>query len=183
MKIQTFGVYPSPSQASTIAACEYASRKCATLRAHAAHARALDLGAVTYFCCVDETCTFSFFTPPLLLNARRDYAAKRINGEGGGDVPGDGKYTWIKGNVSGGDVYGVKESDGYYHYEVRYDEGPKDKEWMEEGDWKYIQGLMRDGKLLEKEPNADKEIAPDHKYQVEITQALNGSCRRTPKNA
>lgn len=93
-------------------------------------------------------------------------------------MPVDGKLVvWIKGCVEGDYVYGVKESDGYYHYEVRYDaEGPKNKELIkdliEEGDWMYIQSLVHDGKLLEVEPNADKEIAKDHKYRAEIIRAI-----------
>ena len=58
---------------------------------------------------------------------------------------------------------------------------------MEGGDWEYIQGLIHDGTLLEKEPNADKEIAPDHKYRAEICRALatarEGSARPARERA
>ena len=103
------------------------------------------------------------------------YQRNRQNGDRKGAIPGDGKYTRTKGRVEGDYVYGVYESDGEYHYEVRYDEGPKDKEWMEEDDWDYIQKLMREGKLLEKEPNADREIVANHKYRAEITRALEAA--------
>jgi len=86
--------------------------------------------------------------------------------------PTDGSVTWVKGEIKGGYVYGVKEGDGKYHYECRYDEGPGDKLWMEECDWYYIQRISRKGRLLKLEPNVDKEIAKDHKYRVEITRAL-----------
>ena len=107
--------------------------------------------------------------------ARLEYVNNRRNWpmSQGEHLPGDGKYTWIIGKVQGEVVEGVKGRDGYYHYEVRYDEGPKDKEFMENGDWEHIRDLMRAGKLLEVEPNADRELAPDHKYRAEITRALD----------
>jgi len=113
-----------------------------------------------------------FSTKRFTSNAADDYVGKRLNGRDKGKMPGDGKYTWTKGRVEGDWVCGVKESDGQYHYELCYDEGPKDKEWMEDGDWEYIQELYRKGTLLTNEPNADREIVADHKYRREICQIM-----------
>ena len=69
------------------------------------------------------------------------------------EIPKDGKYTWIKGRVAGETVYGVKEADGGYHYEVRYDAGPGDLAVMEKFDIEYLSQLLREGTLREKEPD------------------------------
>ena len=86
-----------------------------------------------------------------------DYRAKRENGTDSDNpdtkFPQDGKITWIKGTVKDdGYVYGVKENDGYYHYEVRYDEGEGDKKWMEEKDKRYLARLEKEGKFEKEEP-------------------------------
>src|SRR3990167_8453475 len=87
-------------------------------------------------------------------------------------IPGDGKYTWIKGEVHGEYVYGVKVGDGNYHFEVRYDEGPRDRAFMEEEDRKYILQLEQEGRLLDVEPNVMTEIRADHRYHADIRAAL-----------
>lgn len=111
----------------------------------------------------------------LLEKAQGDYVKHRKNGDACLILPRDGKCTWTKGRVAGDYVYGVKESDGYYHYELRYDEGPEDKAMMEKDDWEYIQNLLREGRLLEVEPNTDKEIAWRHRYRKQIKRALKSS--------
>jgi hypothetical protein len=86
----------------------------------------------------------------------KNYKENRENGNEGDDpnwkIPEDGKYTWVKGEVKGDYVYGVKENDGDYHYECRYDEGSGDKKWMEEKDLNYLARLNLIG------PNNDTEI-------------------------
>ena len=68
-------------------------------------------------------------------------------------------FVWTKGKLrSDGCVYGIKEADGKYHYELRYNPAPDVILWVEEMDRNYILQLKREGKLLEKEPNGDKEI-------------------------
>ena len=88
----------------------------------------------------------------------RGWVRARLNGgrsveEAGEEIPKDGKYTWIKGRVKGDYVYGVKEADGNYHYEVRYDAGPGDLAVMEKFDIEYLSQLLREGTLREKEPD------------------------------
>ena len=87
-------------------------------------------------------------------SARRDFEEKRRNGTKElGDVPGDGRHTWIKGEErSGGYVYGAKRADGYYDYEVRYNPGPKDLEYMALHDKIYLTRLLHEGKLAKEEP-------------------------------
>ena len=96
--------------------------------------------------------------PPLDLPARRLFVKARLNGgrtaeEAEKEITKDGKYTWIKGRVEGDRVYGVKEADGYYHYEVRYDAGPGDLAVMERFDIEYLSQLLREGTLRKKEPD------------------------------
>ena len=55
--------------------------------------------------------------------------------------------------MEGDSVYGVKEADGDYHYEVRYDAGPGDLAVMEKFDIEYLSQLLREGTLREKEPD------------------------------
>src|SRR3989338_4660664 len=68
-------------------------------------------------------------------------------------------FVWTKGELrSDGYVHGVKEADGMYHYELRYNPAPDVFRWVEEMDRNYILQLKREGKLLEKEPIGDQEI-------------------------
>jgi predicted Ser/Thr protein kinase len=69
------------------------------------------------------------------------------------DPPYDGEITLIKGEVRGGYIYGVKNAEGLYEYECRYDEGPRDREWMEAKDKEYLKQLLNTGKLKETEPD------------------------------
>jgi hypothetical protein len=69
------------------------------------------------------------------------------------DPPFDGTITWIKGHIEGKYVCGEKNKQGTYDYECRYDEGPKDREWMEANDIKYLKDLLDKGKLKETEPD------------------------------
>jgi hypothetical protein len=91
------------------------------------------------------------------LMAQQDFKKNRFNGSQkdfeNNDPPYDGKIIWLKGRVlMGGDyVHGVKNVNGKYEYEVRYDEGPKDRKWMEKNDKKYLKRLLREGKLKEAE--------------------------------
>lgn len=81
------------------------------------------------------------------LIAPADYKEKRLNGDEKQDGPGwklpfDGTGRWTKGEEnSNGFVHGVKESDGIYQYEYRYDAGNGDKKWMEECDRNYLARL------------------------------------------
>ena len=110
-------------------------------------------------------------TPPTLVPVcrrgyaragRADYKFKRENGTDADNpdwkFPEDGKITWIKGRVKGEYVYGVKNKDGEYEYEVRYDEGTGDRKWMEEKDRRYLARLEKEGKLEQKEPEEYKRI-------------------------
>ena len=78
--------------------------------------------------------------------SRQAYGGKRENGcdkdNPDSTFPQSGKYTWTKGERRyDGCVYGVKESDGKYHYELRYDGGQGDEEWMKERDRNYLARL------------------------------------------
>ena len=49
-------------------------------------------------------------------------------------------------------MYGVQNAAGYYEYEVRYDQGPGDKAWMEATDKNYLERIEREGNLKKLEP-------------------------------
>jgi hypothetical protein len=71
------------------------------------------------------------------------FKSKRENGEDQDNPKNlsldyDGKDTWVKGEVKGDMVYGVKRPDGYYDYELQYDAGIKDKEYFEAKDRNYL---------------------------------------------
>ena len=105
-----------------------------------------------------------------------DYRAKRENGTQSDKpdtkFPQDGKITWIKGTAKDdGYVYGVEENDGYYHYEVRYDEGLKDREWMQEKDRKYLARLKKEGKLEKEEPEEYKKIIAKQRFWEKLNEA------------
>src|SRR3989338_1748147 len=51
-----------------------------------------------------------------------------------------------------------QKSDGYWYADLRLDESPQMRACMERRDVEYIRQLRSEGKLLEKEPNGDKEI-------------------------
>jgi hypothetical protein len=68
------------------------------------------------------------------------------------DIKYDGKYTWIKGEVKEDDVYGIKNKDGDYEFEVRYDAGPEDLAYFEAMDRNYLARILKEGKLKELEP-------------------------------
>ena len=77
-------------------------------------------------------------------------------------------FVWTKGELrSDGYVHGVKEADGMYHYELRYNPAPDVFRWVEEMDRNYILQLKREGKLLEKEPIGDQEIKTAEETPVE----------------
>jgi hypothetical protein len=89
---------------------------------------------------------------------RLDFKEKRENGENKDDPENlyldfDGKYNWIKGEVKGDYVYGVKRPDGEYDYELRYDAGPKDLAYFEAKDRNYLTRILNEGKLRELEPD------------------------------
>jgi predicted Ser/Thr protein kinase len=84
------------------------------------------------------------------------------------DPPFDGKITWIKGEVRGDYVYGVKNAKGEYEYECRYDEGPKDREWMEAKDKEYLKHLLNTGKLRETEPDVWRLREIDRAQEIDI---------------
>lgn len=75
-------------------------------------------------------------------SAQDDYVAKRSNGSEVDNpprpFPGYGQSSWEN-------PYG-RES------RVRYNESPKDREWMEEKDRNYLARLEREGTLREQEP-------------------------------
>jgi hypothetical protein len=90
--------------------------------------------------------------------AWENFKSKRENGEDQDNPKNlsldyDGKDTWIKGEVKGDKIYGVKRPDGYYDYEVRYDAGPKDLEYFEAKDRNYLTRILKEGKLFELEPD------------------------------
>jgi len=82
--------------------------------------------------------------------------------------PEDGKYTWIKGRVEGDYVYGVKNAKGEYEYELRYDEGPGDRAWMEERDRNYLSRILKEGKLRELQPSVWCLREMDHAQETDI---------------
>ena len=102
--------------------------------------------------------SLELFSPEYMAVYR--FVCGRLNGGTAADVaeaeeeiPRDGKSTWIKGRVEGDYIYGVKEADGRYHYEVRYDAGPGDLAVMEKFDIEYLSRLLREGTLRENEPD------------------------------
>ncbi len=97
------------------------------------------------------------------------FLANRLNGTSpvkvlDTDWPQDGTLTWTKGkekdgvDYKGGPVYGVEHAPGKYGYELRYDAGPRDLEWMENKDRDYVFRLEWRGKLDRDEPNLEKEV-------------------------
>lgn len=80
----------------------------------------------------------------------------------------DGKITWIKGDVRGDYVYGVKNAEGKFEYEVRYDEGKGDRKWMEDNDRKYLKDLLDKGTLKEAEPDVWRLREIDKAQRVDI---------------
>ena len=90
-------------------------------------------------------------------DARRIAGRKRGNPNPlGADCPcGDGKYTWIKGDVKKGYVYGApsQSNKSTYVYEVRYDLGLGDIAWFEEQDLSYLTRLLQKGTLRQREPD------------------------------
>ena len=93
---------------------------------------------------------------------RAAYKSKRENGTDADNpdwkFPQDGTITWIKGRVEGEYVYGVKDKDGEYEYEVRYDEGTGDSKWMQEKDRRYLARLEKEGRLEKEEPEEFKRL-------------------------
>ena len=89
-------------------------------------------------------------------SSRSSYVMCRGNGESYDDpprpFPEDGNFTWIKGHSDGSHVHGVKEADGEYHYEVRYNQGPGDEAWMEEKDKNYLFRIEDEGSIEQMEP-------------------------------
>ena len=90
-----------------------------------------------------------------LWNVRHDFKGKRMNGNESDNslqkMPEDGKYTWVKGRVDGKYVHCVRNGNNY-EYEVRYDQGPGDKAWMEETDKNYLERIEREGNFKKLEP-------------------------------
>jgi len=93
--------------------------------------------------------------------ATKNYAAARRNGrEDDGlcrKLEYDGKYTWVKGDLIGDHVVGAIMGNNYV-YELRYDEGPEDRAWMEERDRNYVFRLLREGNLDREAPNLENEV-------------------------
>jgi len=108
----------------------------------------------------------------LFLWGGADYKEHRFNGNAldfkNNNPPYDGKITWIKGRVKGDKVYGVKKAKGKYEYEVRYDEGPGDRKWMEDNDRKYLNQLLSEGKLQALEPDVWRLREMDRAQRIDI---------------
>ena len=95
------------------------------------------------------------------VTARFEFMEKRLNAledinETDGralvlEMPKDGEIKWLKGKREGGDVCGVINGD-HYEYEVRYNPGAKEIEWMEERDKDYLRRIKAKGKLDELQP-------------------------------
>jgi flagellar biosynthesis GTPase FlhF len=101
-----------------------------------------------------------------------DYRSNRENG----DVcdspqkpfPSDGTYTWMKGEKKsnfGGLIFGKREGNNVA-YELRYDEGPGDKKWMEEKDNNYLSRLKKEEDLKQKEKQNKED--PIKKQEEEL---------------
>jgi len=101
---------------------------------------------VSVYCLSEQPCAS--------IAARSDYKKKRNNlvDSDEGEPKFDGNYTWTKGRVRGDRVYGDKRADGRYDYEVRYNEGSGDMAWMENNDRIYLNKLLTDETLQDKEP-------------------------------
>jgi hypothetical protein len=107
---------------------------------------------------------------PFVTEGLTDYSKKRKNGTRADipknmklteeehanclqtDIPYDGKTIWIKGRVEGERVYGVKNDEGCYEYEVRYEPSERDKAWLLEWDQNYLERLQDERKLIIEEP-------------------------------
>jgi hypothetical protein len=62
-------------------------------------------------------------------------------------------FTWTTGELrSDGYVYGVKNAQGTYDYELRYNPGPDVLEWMAGKDCNYLTRIEKEGRLQELEP-------------------------------
>lgn len=76
------------------------------------------------------------------------YKANRTNGTDADSpawpLPEDGKYSWVTPNKK--------------FSNIRYDEGPGDRAWMEERDSNYVFRLEREGRLDKVEPNLKIEV-------------------------
>jgi hypothetical protein len=106
--------------------------------------------------------------------SRSDFKSKRENGDDKDNPKNlsldyDGKDTWIKGEVKGEDVYGVKRPDGYYDYELRYDAGPKDLAYFEAKDRNYLTRILNDKKLFELEPDVWYLREADAAQGIDVT--------------
>ena len=90
----------------------------------------------------------------LLGEVGGDYKENRLNGDEkdspNSRFPSDGKFGWVH------PAPRSPNKDGRYVY--RYDEGPKDKAWMEERDRNYVFRLEREGRLDSVEPNLKTEV-------------------------
>ena len=106
--------------------------------------------------------------------ACRDYKLGRFNSPTsditieGYLIPGDGKISWIKGEGSGKWIYMVKNAEGQYEYECRYDEGPGDRAFMEKQDRAYLSELLKRGKLKEVEPEVWYLCEMDKAQEMDI---------------
>ena len=65
-------------------------------------------------------------------------------------------------------VYGEKRPDGKYDYEVRYDAGPGDKEYMRQRDCNYLARLLREDHLKKEEPDVWHLREIDHAQERDI---------------
>lgn len=125
-------------------------------------------------------------------DAYRDFESKRLNGDYKSDgdegrkpimLAYDGRIIWVKGHVEKrrGEhwkrwwnedeewlVCGVEESDGQYHYECRYDPGPKDLECAKKSDSYYLHKIFREGKLQKLEPDVWRLREIDRAQNVDI---------------
>lgn len=99
------------------------------------------------------TCSLSYIQACSI--AFYDYRKNRENGTNedipNKKIPSDGKFILVKGEIIGGEVFGVKEDDGEYRCELCYSEGVGDKEWMNEKDRNYLARIFLVGAINDTE--------------------------------
>lgn len=99
---------------------------------------------------------------PVFPQSTPHIANYRKNRENGDEVdnpprkfPEDGTCVFLKGELKGQSLYGVKiviYGEDYYDFEIGYVPGKGDEAWMEEKDANYLERIEREGRLKELEP-------------------------------
>src|SRR3989344_9176571 len=150
------------------------------------------------FCVLGRTATHH--CSQLRGEARENFKTLRINGTRDIDSPRRDfpvfvyprDFVWTKGNTrADGSLYGVRQPDGYYAYELRYNPAPDVIEWVEDMDLNYIRRLAAAGELLKHEDHLDKDLATykghddkprKHKHQDEILRLFHDAQQKADQS-